>query len=396
MKVLRFPRLAAAWVGLCAALLLSACASAPSAVQPPPQLFQDQLFRPGTQRIDAAEVFALSPAMQQYLDQEIARQLRQKGPRDGLLSALYDKSQLQLDYDSQHTRNAAEAFADRRGNCLSLVIMTGAMARHLGLSVRYQSVFVDEFWARHGDLYFLTGHINMTLGRGTSTANTVVSSDGDLLTIDFLPGAEIRKQRSRVVEEHTVVALYMNNRAAELLAAGAVDEAYWWVRAAILADPKLLQAYNTLGVIYRRHGNLAQAENALRHVLSQEPQNTQGMANMVLVMRDQGRTGEADTLSAQLKELQPFPPYRFFDLGMAAMREGRFKDAKQLFDREIARSAYFHEFHFWAAMASYGQGDMADTRKHLRLAMENSTTVKDRQAYTAKLELLRGRSSVQQ
>ena len=50
------------------------------------------------------------------------------------------------------TRNAAEAFDARSGNCLSLVIMTAAFAKELGLPVRYQNVFVDEAWSRSGDL----------------------------------------------------------------------------------------------------------------------------------------------------------------------------------------------------------------------------------------------------
>ena len=59
---------------------------------------------------------------------------------------LYKRQKLGLEYDATSTRTASEAYAARAGNCLSLVIMTSAFAKALGLPVYYQRVFVDESW----------------------------------------------------------------------------------------------------------------------------------------------------------------------------------------------------------------------------------------------------------
>ncbi|MCV2355792.1 hypothetical protein LNV09_16740 [Paucibacter sp. B2R-40] len=370
-------------------LTLWGCATPPSAPAPTP-LFHDALFKPTVQDISAERVFAFSPAMQSYLDNDMRSQLRSKGHRQGLLDALYMKSSLQLEYDSGVTRDAAQAFADRRGNCLSLVIMTAAFAKQLGLPVRYQSVYVDEIWSRSGDLYFLSGHVNLSLGRSLSESREMVD-DGNMLTVDFVRHPPGSRQRNQVIEEHTVVAMFMNNRAAENLQAGQLDAAYWWARAALNADPKFLAAYNTLGVVYRRHGDLTLAEAPLRHVLAQEPANTQAMSNLALLLNDLGRQDEAAQVAQTLAQLQPYPPYKYFDLGMEAMRAGDFKKAKDLFGKEIERSAYFHEFHFWMALANYGLGDLTAARQELGLAVENSTTAHDRQLYTSKLDLLKQR-----
>ncbi len=313
------------WISLLLIVFLSGCATAPMAPVPV-KLFQDTLFKPSTQDLSAEQVFMFSPAMQDYLDFGMQAQLRSKGSRQGLLDALYNKSSLQLEYDSGDTRNAAQAFADRRGNCLSLVIMTAAFAKQLNLPVRYQSVYVDEVWSRTGDLYFLSGHVNLSLGRSLSQ-NHDVAPDSSMLTVDFLRQPPGSRQRTQVIEEHTIVAMFMNNRAAENLQAGQIDEAYWWARAALNADPKLLAAYNTLAVVYRRHGDLALAEPALRHVLAQEPGNTQAMSNLVLLLNEMGRTTEASHFKQMLAVLQPYPPYKVLDLGLAAMRAGNFQVA---------------------------------------------------------------------
>ena len=64
--------------------------------------------------------------------------------RQALFDALYQPDQLKLEYDAAMTRNAAQAFAVRSGNCLSLVIMTAAFAKEMGLDVRYQNVFGED------------------------------------------------------------------------------------------------------------------------------------------------------------------------------------------------------------------------------------------------------------
>ena len=117
---------------LMCSLILSACTTVPFAERSD-HLFRDALFAAPSERVSAAEVFAISDAMKHYLHVEIAEQLRVKGAQQGLIDALYSKSQLKVEYDSTQTRNAAQTFDERTGNCLSLVIMTSALAKELGL-----------------------------------------------------------------------------------------------------------------------------------------------------------------------------------------------------------------------------------------------------------------------
>src|SRR5205814_2507802 len=96
---------------------------------------------------------------------EVSTDFHSRGYQQGFVEALYTKGKLKLEYESTETRNAAEAFDARAGNCLSLVIMTGALAKELGFPVRYQRVYVDDTWGRSGDVYFSIGHVNLSLGK---------------------------------------------------------------------------------------------------------------------------------------------------------------------------------------------------------------------------------------
>jgi tetratricopeptide (TPR) repeat protein len=367
-----------------ATLSLAGCSTVP--VEPPPQhLFEDRLFGAPSEPVGADAIFALSDTMKRYVDVEIASQLRSKGPQRGLLEALYSKNQLRLEYDSERTRNAAEAYDARAGNCLSLVIMTAAFAKHLGLPVRYQSVYYESTWTRSANLYFSSNHVNLALEHRATDARPGVDTDR-AWTVDFLPPEDVRGHRTRVISEATVIAMYMNNRAAEALSRGQLNDAYAWAREAIRQSPAFFSAYNTLAVIYLRHGHPQHAAQLLRHVLAREPDNTIALSNLSRVLGDLGQTAEAAQIAQRLNKIEPYPPFHFFDQGMAALQAGNFQSARELFAKEVKRAAYHHEFHFWLAIANIGLGDKSAARKHLILAKENSTTFSDKALYSAKLE----------
>ena len=369
--------------------LLVACAAAPLAERPS-GLLDDRLFAAPSERIRADDVFALSDEMKRYLATDMAAQLRASGRQRGLIEALYNRRQLKLEYDSAATRNAAQAFEARAGNCLSLVIMTAAFATELGLPVHYQSAFSDEVWSRSGDLFLRSSHVNLTLE--SRMMNVGTRHELGPMTIDFLPAAEIRGLRTRPISEATVIAMYMNNRAAETLSQGRLDDAYGWVREAIIQDPSFMSAVNTLGVVYRRHGDLAHAEAAFRFVLAREPQNTRAMANLANALGLLGRDAEAALLAGELARIEPHPPFHYFDLGQRAMQRNDFAAARDLFAKEVERADYSHEFQFWLAVANFKLGDLDQAQKHLKLAIENSPGRRERDLYAAKLAWLRAHS----
>ncbi|MBL8524492.1 MAG: tetratricopeptide repeat protein [Betaproteobacteria bacterium] len=366
--------------------LLSGCAISPQN-RDLDHLFNDKLFAPPTTKVNADDVFAVSSEMRHYLKVQIADQLRNKGPQQGLIDALSSKNQLKVEYDAAETRNAAETFRDRAGNCLSLTIMTAALAKELGMQVHYQSVFVDESWSRSGGLYFSIGHVNLTIGKRYHDIKTKID-DNIAITIDFNPPVENKSYHTWPIREGTVVAMFMNNRSAEALARGEVDNAYWLAREAIRQDPKFASAYNTLGVAYRRHGNLMEAERVLLQAMAIEPGNTQIMSNLAVVLKDQGRESEAGTLVAKVERRQPYAPFHFFHLGQDAMKAGDFKTARDLFTREIDRDPYNHEFHFWLAAAYLQLRNYPLSRKHLGIAMDFSPTRNQHNVYASKLDRL--------
>jgi Tfp pilus assembly protein PilF len=271
--------------------------------------------------------------------------------------------------------------------------MTAAFARELGLQVEFQSAYADEVWSRSGDLVFRSGHVNVTLGRRLIDIGHGRGGDRTRWTIDFLPPEEIKGLVTRPIDEADVLAMYLNNRAAELMAQGATDEAYWWAREALRTQPASPGARNTLGVVYLRRGLTHSAEALFRDVLAREPRHTPALNNLALAVAHQGRDDEARQLRSRLAQLEPEPPYHYFDLGQAALRSGDAAAARDYFAKEVARAGYSAEFHHWLGVAHYRLGDLEAARRQLQLAGSMSTTPQEQALYAAKLAWIRQKSS---
>lgn len=265
------------WLGAGLALWLAGCAGmAPTpGVRVPHHLLDDAAFAADRFDADPARIMALSPEMRRYLAQQVAQTVRERGSLYGLVHALNDDSHLRVVYDAA-THDAHQTFVRGSGNCLSLVVMTAAFARELGLEMRFQRVLTEdvEVAVEGAGLVRRVAHVNMGLARrGTAHVR-------DWITVDFLPPPDAAKLRVEPISARRVEAMFLNNKAVEALVAGERGLAYWWARASAFHDPDFAGAYVTLGVLWSREQRPELARQALLHALRLDPGNASGRHNL--------------------------------------------------------------------------------------------------------------------
>ncbi len=367
------------WAALLA-LLLSACASVP----PPPAveaLLDGARFAPRPVP-DAKALFAISEPMHAFIHRELRPAVRQLGPQRGLYRALSEGGYLRIDYDASLTRNAAQTFEARAGNCMSLVLMTASLARELGLRVNYQLVEVPEIWTLSERFMMLNGHVNLSLGEAPRSLGF---PEMGRYTIDFQPVDDMRIRRVRPLGEETLVAMFFNNRAVELMEQGELDDAFAHLRAALRSDPSHWNSLNTLGVLFRRAGDPRRAEAALKLLLQLEPDNRHAASNLAGLWRELGRVDEALALERNL------PPSPFVDYvrGLELVAARDWSAALRAFQRQLRRSPDFHGLHFQLARVHLELGDVREARRHLEQAEQQAPTGSLRVRYQAKVQALR-------
>ncbi len=344
-------------------------------------------------RVNPTEGTAVTDAMRTFLARDLAPLVRRHGPQAALGMVLQQRGWIEVEYDDSRTRTAAQTFDARVGNCLSLVMLTAALANELGLKVYFQEAMASEQWSRRAGLHVASGHVNVTLMKPRWKAFTVSWDSAATLTIDFMPSVEAARQRTRLVSEDRLLAMYANNRAVESMAEGLLPLAHAWANAAFERDPTFLHAANTLAVVQLKSGRHAGAERILREVLARDADNTRALGNLVAALRAQGRVHDADDAAARLAALEPERPFQFFELGQQALAAGEATTARALFLKEMARDPDYHEFHFGMAQAEARLGNTAAAKHHLERAAELSPEAGQRARYAAKIERLRSQST---
>ena len=381
------------WWLVVSVLLLAGCASAPPALAPSPApLLHDALFghpaRPG----DADSVFAVDAAMRAHVRQALPMHVRSADRPLALAESLERGRGLALSYDASTTRNASQAFAARAGNCLSLVVMTAALAREAGLEVSFQQAQGNVLVTRADDFILRSGHVNVVLGPRLprqGAHNIAAQMDSGRLQIDFLPQDELQGLRMVPIGEERVLAMFANNRAVEALVAQRLTEAYAWVREAIRHDAAYWPAYNTLGVVYQRAGHLSAATASFERTLDHEPRNLAAIGNFALVLKAQGRLVEAAQWDARRLALEPFAPGHFLQQGLVALGRGDADAASQHFNREVREHGPSPDVWLGLARVHLLRGELPQAEKALGQAVDASASPVERVRYATKLDALR-------
>ncbi len=379
-------RALAGQVALWTALTLSACSTtAPPTGPALATLLQDSAFTPPVTLPDATAAAQPGPRLQAALATLGPEVLAAPDPRRELLRRLFPNDQMRLEYDSTRTRSAEEAWTAQRGNCLSLVLVTAVAAQALGMPFEFLQVQVEEQWTQQGALLFASGHVQLAM----PATRRGVGTTGQTLVVDFLPSEDLTPQRTQRLGWPTVLAMFMNNRAAEALVRGQLDDAYWHARAALQQDPAFGPALNTLGVVYRHRGLLPQAQRVFETLLAQAGDDAKVLGNLIGTLRAQGLDDAAQALQGRLARLEPHPPLHFLRLGQAAAAQGQWTEARQHFQRERRRQPANAEVQFWLARAAWALGHAEAATLHLDQALALSTTPETQALYGAKLAWLR-------
>ncbi|MBL8350914.1 MAG: tetratricopeptide repeat protein [Burkholderiaceae bacterium] len=367
--------------------LLASCAGAPPVPAP---LLEDALFGNPPRPAEADSALAADDAMREHVRRIVARTPVLAERPKALADSLAAPGDLRLDYDASFTRNAAQAFAARSGNCLSLVLMTAALAREMGLDLRFQRVLGEPLYSRQPGLTLRSGHVNLVLGvSGPARRAGARLHGGNQWVIDFMPGELSETMVAEAIEPHRVLAMFMNNRAVESLLAQQPASAYAWAREALRTDPAYWDAYNTLGVVYRNAGHPGAAAAVFETLLAHDARNVAAMTNLEGTLAALGRAGEAAGWSARRQALEPYPPFHFLHQGQRAMARQDPALALRLFERELALSGPSHESYFWLAQARLALGQADGARQALQQALEFSTTPGEQRRYAGKLDALR-------
>ena len=220
---------------------------------------------------NADQLLTLSPEMKAFVD-AIDPSLNPKQRFRRILRTL-QMERFELEYDLDTTTTAAEAFAIRRGNCISFAALIVALAREVGLEAHFNQVHapMERRAVSGGSGQLLVQdilHINAEVSFGWTT---------EIFEFNFEPPFHYRHQK---LKDATVQSLYLNNRALEMVKAQQLDDSLVLLEEALALTPEASLLWNSLGYVHRKSGNLELAELSYTQALALDSGNTAAENNL--------------------------------------------------------------------------------------------------------------------
>jgi Tfp pilus assembly protein PilF len=358
----------ALWIAACL-LVLTGCASSPQ-LPPNAQLpWRDQAFG-----YDAAlvtfgkeDLFRLDPELERQLQDPAIQGLRAHRRLDYLLTLLYGPKRQRFQYAIGHSTAAAETWKLKRGDCLSLTVLTYAAARALNISAQMQEVDVAVAYDRRGSLDVVNRHVNVRFAGAHWDPADAPAQLHDV-TVDFEPEFASRDV-GRPLTEDAILARYYNNLAVEYLGGHRPTLAYAYFKAAITLDPTQAASYINMAVLYHDASMVTDEEAWLRRALalSDPAEVALPMRSLHQLLVDQGRAAEAQQYASLLKSVRERDPYYWIDLGVRYLQGGDYRRAIDSLEHALAISNGFTEAHRYLALAYWRSGNLSGAKEQLAL-----------------------------
>lgn len=304
------------------------------------------------------ETMALNQEIIDYLDANVRARSTDREIVDRLRELLFEEDYLNIQYDDLKTRTAIETFYDRQGNCLSVISLYIAMARHLGVDARFQTVKVRPRWDRRGELLVISQHINAVGRFGQST----------YYVVDFTPEIAVQQLTASTVSDTHARSLYFNNLGVESLIEGEYEKSLRFFKNSLWIDPTLSIAWNNIGTAYNRNGDKALAEYAYRKAYAIDDTNATAINNLAKFYHNQGDLETSERYAIAIERFNNRNPYYHYNMGNMAYAEADFEMARQHFTRAIRRKEAEPDF-YYALSKTYEQlGDELQSQRMYQMA----------------------------
>lgn len=238
----------------------------------------------------------------------------------------------------ERTLIAAEAFAGTPGNCMSLVVLTTALANLVDLDIDYQRLTANPIFDKQQGLILVSDHVR-TRVFAPATENFVLQRAHAV--IDYFPARGSRNAERIPLE--TLLAMYYSNLSAESILDGELTAATQFAMFALDYAPTHPSAHNLLAILHRRIGDDDSAEAFFRFALQEHPEELNLLNNYRLLLTEQSREQEAAEINQRIAELNDINPFQLIALADLTFERGEYSTSLDYYQQAAEVAPYLHE-----------------------------------------------------
>jgi len=348
-------------------------------------LFNDAVMMPVIEPANFDAAFSLNEVQKKAFKKE----LRKPTNRNQLdIQIIYQYLQKHLQHFNFHsnTLTAQQALDEKAGNCLTLALLTNALAQTTHVGVYYELAKTPPVFQRENGYLLSSQHIQTVIYE-KKVGGIFYSSKPLKLKIDYYSTDGSRTLRR--VSEEEFQAMYYSNVAAESLIVDQHRTAYWHLKEALQIDPDNPIALNMLAVLYRHLGYDDYAEKVFIHGLSLAKNQLELLSNYHRFLLEKGRLSEARRVAEVIDDYDDPDPFKWIDVADQALQAGQYQQAINYFKKAQRQAPYLHEPSAGLAKAYFNLGNQKQALKAMNKALQNSHTQSVTTLYQAKYNYLK-------
>lgn len=297
----------------------------------------------------------------------------------------------QFEY-SDHTYTAQEALDNQGGNCLSLTLLTTALAKLAGVNVSYDLLGENPSFAMEDNTLVSADHMRAVLW--VNSLSGAKSREGRVLTkritIDYFSSRGMRYIEN--VSSDYQMSLYYSNRAAELLVARDETNAFHYAQKALEVHKGNSSALNTLAIVHKRQGDYAGAEAIYLAAINQGySQQALFYRSYISLLESQGRDQEVTRLKRDYQSVRERQhPVEWIRAAKKAHAQGNYYLADKLYEKALQIAPDLHDVYILRAQSSLEAGDADAAKRQIERALSLSVDSEQVGRYQRKLTKLGG------
>jgi tetratricopeptide (TPR) repeat protein len=283
---------------------------------------------------------------------------------------------------SDKTLTTRQSLASKSGNCLSLTVLTTAFAELAGVDVAYQLLDQNPIYSIDRGLLVTSDHLRAVL-RSQPTAGESFSSvsrvridyyqtDG----LSYIDNISTNYQRS----------LFYSNLAVGNLFNDDIDSAYAYAARALDIYKSNASALVTMGIVHRKRGDLAKAEEIYLHGAKYFDKAPAFIGNYVALLNSQNRDVDLNQLVRVGSSKVQDHPWQWIRAGKKSFNSGDYDKAISFYEHALDLAPDLHQVYLLAGDASYANGNKKESRQYLVQALSVANQMSDRSEYKRKLE----------
>jgi Tfp pilus assembly protein PilF len=368
-------------------LTLQSCATQNASLQLQPPSTSTHFFQQPEDLPELEQLFYLTAKQQHFLDYFQSPEQAGYPAEERLFNYLQNKLVF-FNYESANS-NAQQALEQLKGNCMTLALVTSALAKLVDIEVGYQVSYQQPMMDYKDNIFISSNHVRTYLYKKQTSEDNEEEQlvRRAAMVIDYFPNDNDIK--GEFISASRFHAMLYNNLAADALLQGDSDRSFFLSQKALQQDATYTPSANIIALMYYRKKALSEANLWFDYGIKLKDHQITLLTNYRDLAEKMGNRQLLRDINQRLLNSTDNNPYAWLALALEAERNKQFDDAKLYYIKLLEKAPYLHNANQALVRLYLKEQNFSSAQRTIEKAMYYAYEPARREFYNTKLEAMK-------